>query len=69
MCGGEESQPSKGVGTLPGEGSCKEWWALDGPEVAAGTMGTSRLLHGGAGDLQLGSAMEPLFGAANTTSP
>ena len=41
--------------TLPSEGSCKEFWALDGQEVhvVAGTMGTSRLLHGAAGDLQL----------------
>jgi hypothetical protein len=43
----------KGVGALPGEGSCTEFWALDGQEVAAGTIGASRLLHGGAGDLQL----------------
>ena len=43
----------KGVGALPGEGSCTEFWALDGQEVAAGTIGASRLLHGAAGDLQL----------------
>ena len=43
----------KGVGTLPGEGCCTEFWALDGQEVAAGTIGASRLLHGAAGDLQL----------------
>jgi hypothetical protein len=43
----------KGVGTVSGDGTCMEFWALNGLEVAAGTVGASRLLHGGAGDLQL----------------
>ena len=51
----------KGVGTLPGEGSGKAFRAIDGQEVAAGTMGTSRLFLGWAGALQLRLSSDGAF--------
>ena len=42
----------KGKGTVPGQGSCEEYWTLCGLEVASDTTGASRLIRGCVGDLR-----------------
>ena len=43
----------KGSGCTPGDGSCHDYWMLDGQEVAADVAGAQRLMRGGTGDLQV----------------
>ena len=58
----------KGVDTLPGEGSCKEWWAM-GRRWRRARWAPRGCFTAGLATCSCGSAMEPLSGAANTTSP